>query len=203
MSVEKRLFDHYAKVVYFISYATLNSASNGFGLLFESERDVFDFNQIGQHRLEYPTKNYSTRLEMEEALLAEPSENISEVGRFVPQLESEYFDCPCGSKHAMGGTRSYYSLVQYGTVVTVPLLAVYKDLNSRMVKCVLYRCPERYTMIGWRPSRPALWSAKIAPITKENRSSSRLPEKIFNVLENHSFMVEVHKRAFDHEGSGS
>lgn len=201
ISVKKGIVNQSAEVSYFISFDTLNEVNNGFGLLVESKDGVFDFNEIGQQRKEYPTKNFTTQIEFEEALLMDPIENIAESGRFVPQLEYEYFDCPCGSSHAMGGISSEFSLVQYGTAVTVPLLAIYKDLNNRSVKSALYRCPARYTMIVLRPSRPALWSAKIPPITKKDRTSSQLPQKVFDVLQSHSFMAEMDRRFSEHKGS--
>lgn len=192
VSVERTILRQSTNTLFFIKYETLNAASSGFGLLYETSDDIVDFNIIGQSRVRYPTQMLTSRIEMEEQILLEPSENILRSRQFFENLKDVTFSCPCGEEHGMGGIREDYSLVQWGRkIVTVPILVVVKDLGGLEWKSVLYRCSERYTMLQWRPSHPALWSAKIDLISHGVQNDSKLPDPIFNIFSTHTDAVNI------------
>ena len=193
VSVDKKLFKQSATATHFIRYTTLNRANKGFGLIVETPDANLDFNLIGQSRQDYPTEEFSDQHGMENALMREPEEHIIPARRYIANLSEEVFKCPCGSSHRMGGVREDFSLFQLGKQVTLPVLVVLNDLSKRTWKSVLYRCPERYTMISWRPSKRALWSAKIEMISHRDTATSILPKTVFEILSGCTQTVEIER----------
>lgn len=190
VSVERTIFRQSTNTLFFIKYETLNAASNGFGLLYKTSDDIFDFNIIGQSRVKYPTKILTSRIEMEEQILLEPSENILPSPQYFKNM-TEYYLCPCGAKHKMEGIREDYSLVQFGKIVTVPILVILTNLTDKKWKSVLYRCPTRYTLLEWRPSVPALWTAEIELFGHDVQKYTRLNDDIFKVFSAHTDRVHI------------
>ena len=132
----------------------------------------------------------TSRVEMEAQLIREPRENILRSRQYFEGL-TEIFNCQCGERHGMAGIPEDYLLVQGGKIRAVPVLVIVKDLGSMEWKSVLYRCPKRYTLLQWRPSHPAIWSAEIELVKHDAQNSTSLPDQVFKIFSSHADRVNV------------
>lgn len=197
VQVDKKLFKQSARAVYFVSYATINKADQGWGLCLTNRRGTFDFNVLGQARSDYPTpKIYRTITEFEDVLLAYGEENLDGQGSYVPELVGQVFKCSCGGSHDMGGLRSDYSMIQSLSPYeyeTVPVVWIWKNRSANIAHGLVYRCPSAYVMLALRPSRLVIWSAEIPLFDKQNKDTSKLPEGVARSLEYLTSKIELEK----------
>ena len=191
--IKKGIFKQNVRVSGYIRYETLNSAEHGFGLRIKTNIGTLDFNTIGQSRSNYPTKELTTLKEFEDELLNYPEEVVYNLNCYATELKDSSYKCPCGDTHFMGGTRADFSKIQFNGLTPQPVFAVYQDISRKTLEGLIYRCSERYTMLSARPSMPALWSAKIDLIGRDQKET-KLNARLFSHLSalTNSIQVDQH-----------